>query len=53
MTQPPHRGNSPQLKTVEEVNGLAFEEYIKAVRFETSPPLTRLKNSSWKPRRID
>jgi transcription termination factor Rho len=33
-TQPPHRGNSPQLKTVEEVNGLPFEEYTKAVRFE-------------------
>ncbi|HKI70315.1 MAG TPA: transcription termination factor Rho, partial [Verrucomicrobiae bacterium] len=33
-TQPPHRGNSPQLKAVEQVNGMAFEEYTKAVRFE-------------------
>ena len=33
-TQPPHRGNSPQLKAVERVNGMAFEDYTKAVRFE-------------------
>jgi transcription termination factor Rho len=33
-TQPPHRGNSPQLKTVEKVNDAPFEEYTKAVRFE-------------------
>ena len=33
-TQPPHRGNSPQLKTVELVNNLPFEDYTKAVRFE-------------------
>lgn len=33
-TQPPHRGNSPQLKTVELVNDRPFEEYTKAVRFE-------------------
>jgi transcription termination factor Rho len=33
-TQPPHRGTSPQLKTVEKVNDMAFEEYTKAVRFE-------------------
>src|ERR1700710_2764654 len=33
-TQPPHRGNSPQLKSVEQVNGMKFEEYTKAVRFE-------------------
>ncbi len=34
QTQPPHRGNSPQLKTVELVNDSPFEEYTKAVRFE-------------------
>ena len=33
-TQPPHRGNSPQLKAVDKVNGMAFTEYTKAVRFE-------------------
>ena len=34
LTQPPHRGTSPQLKAVEKVNGMTFEEYTKAVRFE-------------------
>ena len=33
-TQPPHRGNSPQLKTVDKVNDLPFAEYTKNVRFE-------------------
>src|SRR6185369_17155012 len=33
-TQPPHRGNSPQLKAVERVNDMVFEEYTKTVRFE-------------------
>src|SRR5262249_50858959 len=33
-TQPPHRGNSPQLKAVDAVNGMAFEDYTKSVRFE-------------------
>ena len=33
-TQPPHRGNSPQLKTVEKVNDMLFADYTKAVRFE-------------------
>jgi transcription termination factor Rho len=33
-TQPPHRGTSPQLKAVERVNGMTFDEYTKAVRFE-------------------
>lgn len=32
--QPPHRGNSPQLKTVELVNGMAFGDYTKSMRFE-------------------
>lgn len=33
-TQPPHRGTSPQLKSVDRVNDMPFEEYTKAVRFE-------------------
>jgi transcription termination factor Rho len=33
-TQPPHRGTSPQLKAVDKVNEMAFQEYTKAVRFE-------------------
>src|SRR6185295_5470194 len=33
-TQPPHRGTSPQLKAVEKVNEMPFEDYTKAVRFE-------------------
>src|SRR5664279_3847705 len=33
-TQPPHRGTSPQLKTVDKVNEMAFQDYTKAVRFE-------------------
>src|SRR5208283_2534775 len=33
-TQPPHRGNSPQLKTVDLVNDMPFVEYTKSVRFE-------------------
>ena len=33
-TQPPHRGTSPQLKAVDRVNEMQFEEYTKAVRFE-------------------
>ena len=31
---PPHRGSNPQLKTVERVNGMAFNDYTKALRFE-------------------
>jgi transcription termination factor Rho len=33
-TQPPHRGTSPQLKSVDLVNDMRFEDYTKAVRFE-------------------
>ena len=33
-TQPPHRGTSPQLKGVDKVNEMPFQEYTKAVRFE-------------------
>jgi transcription termination factor Rho len=32
--QPPHRGSSPQLRTVETVNGMPFADYTKAVRYE-------------------
>ncbi|MGO9203838.1 MAG: transcription termination factor Rho [Limisphaerales bacterium] len=33
-TQAPHRGNSPQLKAVEKVNDMTFEDYTKSLRFE-------------------
>ncbi|MCX8092084.1 MAG: transcription termination factor Rho, partial [Verrucomicrobiae bacterium] len=33
-TQPPHRGTSPQLKAVDRINGMTFEEYTRSVRFE-------------------
>src|SRR5438552_6192242 len=33
-TQPPHRGNSPQVKAVEKVNDMLFDDYTKSVRFE-------------------
>jgi transcription termination factor Rho len=45
-TQPPHRGTSPQLKAVEKVNDMPFEEYTKAVRFEnltTIDPIEKFK----------
>src|SRR6266478_3400112 len=45
-TQPPHRGNSPQLKSVEQVNGQSFDEYTKTVRFEnltTIDPIEKFK----------
>jgi transcription termination factor Rho len=32
--QPPHRGNSPQLREVHKVNGIPFQEYTNQVRFE-------------------
>jgi transcription termination factor Rho len=32
--QPPHRGNSPQLRHVEKVNDMLFADYTKSVRFE-------------------
>jgi transcription termination factor Rho len=34
VLQPPHRGNSLQLKVVDKVNGMPFEDYLKSVRFE-------------------
>ncbi|HTY87267.1 MAG TPA: transcription termination factor Rho [Candidatus Acidoferrum sp.] len=45
-TQPPHRGTSPQLKTVEKVNDMPFDDYVKAVRFEnltTIDPIEKFK----------
>jgi transcription termination factor Rho len=32
--QPPHRGNSPQLKEVDKVNDMSFEDYTRSTRFE-------------------
>jgi transcription termination factor Rho len=32
--QPPHRGNSPQLREVDKVNGMPFADYTKAMRYE-------------------
>ncbi len=32
--QPPHRGSSPQLREVLQVNGMPFAEYTKSMRFE-------------------
>jgi transcription termination factor Rho len=34
VTQPPHRGTSPQLKSVESVNGVPFADYLKTTRYE-------------------
>src|SRR5262247_521354 len=45
-TQPPHRGNSPQLKAVDRVNGMLFEDYTKSSRFEnltTIDPIEKFK----------
>ncbi len=45
-TQPPHRGHSPQLKSVTKVNGMLFQDYLKAVRFEnltTIDPIEKFK----------
>jgi transcription termination factor Rho len=45
-TQPPHRGTSPQLKAVDKVNDMPFEDYVKAVRFEnltTIDPIEKFK----------
>src|SRR5580704_13562110 len=48
-TQPPHRGTSPQLKAVDKVNEMPFEEYVKPFVLKISPRLIRSKNSIWKP----
>ena len=44
--QPPHSGNSPQLKEVRTVNDMPFGDYTKAVRFEnltTIDPIEKFK----------
>jgi transcription termination factor Rho len=44
--QPPHRGSSPQLKEVVEVNGMPFSDYTKSSRFEnltTIDPLEKFQ----------
>jgi transcription termination factor Rho len=43
---PPHRGSSPQMREVIEVNNLAFHEYTKALRFEnltTIDPIEKIR----------
>ena len=45
-TQPPHRGTSPQLRAVEKVNEMPFDDYVKSVRFEnltTIDPIEKFK----------
>jgi len=34
LLQPPHRGTNPQLRHVDMVNGMPFQDYLKAPRFE-------------------
>ncbi len=34
VLQPPHRGTNPQMRHVETVNGMPFQDYLKAPRFE-------------------
>jgi transcription termination factor Rho len=44
--QPPHRGHSPQLREVHQVNGMPFAEYTKAMRYEnltTIDPLEKFQ----------
>jgi transcription termination factor Rho len=44
--QPPHRGNSPQLREVHQVNGMPFADYTKAMRYEnltTIDPLEKFQ----------
>src|SRR2546430_16056055 len=43
-TQPPHRGNSPQLKSVDKVNGMVFEDYTKSSRFENITTIDPIEN---------
>src|ERR1017187_6075216 len=42
-TQPPHGGNSPQLKSVDKVNGMTLENYTKSVGFENLPPIAPIE----------
>ena len=32
--QPPHRGNSPQMREVQLVNDMPYDQFVQAVRFE-------------------
>src|SRR6266496_3851817 len=44
--QPPHRGSSSQLKSVDRVNEMPFDQYTKSVRFEnltTIDPIEKFK----------
>ncbi len=44
--QPPHRGSNPQLREVREVNGMSFQDYTRAMRFEnltTIDPIEKFK----------
>ncbi|MGC8743280.1 MAG: transcription termination factor Rho [Verrucomicrobiia bacterium] len=44
--QPPHRGVSPQLKTIETVDGMPFEQFLRSIRFEnltTIDPVEKFK----------
>lgn len=34
QTKPPHRGHSPQLREVFEINGMPFSDYARVMRFE-------------------
>ena len=43
---PPHRGSSPQMREVIEVNNLSFHDYTKALRFEnltTIDPIEKIR----------
>jgi transcription termination factor Rho len=45
-TQPPHRGSSTQLKEVQKVNNMPFQDYTRSIRFEnltTVDPLEKFQ----------
>ncbi len=44
--QPPHRGTSPQLREIDSVNGMPFDDYVQKTRFEnltTIDPLEKFQ----------
>jgi transcription termination factor Rho len=46
VTQPPHRGNNPQLREIREINGMTPQEYGKSMRIEnltTIDPIEKFK----------
>ena len=49
-TQPPHRGTSPQLKSVDKVNDMVFEDTPRPSGLKISRALIRLRNTILKPR---